>query len=455
MLEKILIVDDERSILNSLKGILEDENYAVQTAGSAFEAIKLMEADQRNSFQAAFVDIWMDKMDGLELLEWMQAKIPKLPVIIMSGHGSIETAVKAVKKGAYDFIEKPLSLEKVLIVLQHALQELYLRQENEELRKKGQKPYEIIGDSVEIKSMMEQLERAAPSEGWVLISGENGTGKELVAKQIHFRSLRKNKPFVELNCAAIPEDLIESELFGYEKGAFAGATKQKPGKFDQANFGTLFLDEIGDMSLKMQAKILRVLQEQKYERIGGDEIIEADIRIITASNKNLQEEIKLGHFREDLYYRLNVIPIDLPPLRERKGDIPALVDHFLDQFCKNEQRKRKEVGAEAMDSLISYNWPGNIRELKNIVERMVIMVKDPVLELKHVPPVIRLSNSEMMQINYLPGALSKAVKAFEKKFIETQLKKNIWNISDTATSIKIERGTLQKKIKTLKISVPD
>jgi two-component system nitrogen regulation response regulator NtrX len=454
MFEKVLIVDDERSILTSLRDILEDEGYIVQTAGSALEAKELLEVHKNDNFHAAFVDIWMDKMDGLQLLDWMQESNFNIPVIIMSGHGTIETAVKAVKKGAYDFIEKPLSLEKVLLVLQHALKELALIKENDELKRKGQQPYEIIGESSEIQGVMEQIKIAAPSEGWVLINGENGTGKELVAKQIHFHSLRKNKPFVELNCAAIPENLIESELFGYEIGAFEGATKQKLGKFDQASGGTLFLDEIGDMSLKTQAKILRVLQEQSYERIGGNEVIKADIRIITASNKNLQEEIQDGKFREDLYYRLNVIPIDLPPLRNRKGDIPILVNYFLAQFCRNEQRQKKEMGEDAMESLISYNWPGNIRELKNIVERMVIMVKEQVLSLKHVPPAIRMSNSEIIQINYLPGTLLEACTAFEKKFIKTQLKKNLWDLSATAADIKIEKSELLTKIKSLDISVP-
>jgi two-component system nitrogen regulation response regulator NtrX len=301
---------------------------------------------------------------------------------------------------------------------------------------------------------MEQIELAAPTDGWVLINGENGTGKELVARQIHNRSLRRAAPFVELNCAAIPDEMIESELFGHEKGAFPGASSLKIGKFDQANGGTLFLDEIGDMSLKTQSKILRVLEEQRFERVGSVEIFEVDIRIIAASNKNLQEEIAAGNFREDLYYRLNVIPIDIPPLKERKKDIPLLIEHFLSLFVENGKSAKKKISKEALNSMMAYHWPGNVRELKNIVERMIIMVRTPTITLKHVPPVIRMANQELLQVDAFPTTFKEAKETFEKQFIQTMLLKNNWNISKTAENIQIERSNLHRKIKQLEIVVP-
>ncbi|MBU3914798.1 sigma-54 dependent transcriptional regulator, partial [bacterium] len=299
------------------------------------------------------------------------------------------------------------------------------------------------------------IKTAAPSDGWVMISGENGTGKELVARQIHFQSLRKHKPFIELNCAAIPDEVIESELFGHEKGAFPGAINRKIGKFDQANGGTLFLDEIGDMSLKTQSKILRVLEEQRFERVGGTEIFEVDVRIITASNKNLQKEIAAGNFREDLFYRLNVIPIEIPTLKDRKKDIPQLMEHFLNLFSEDGKYSKKKVSKEALNSIMAYHWPGNVRELKNIVERMVIMVKTQNITLKHVPPVIRMANKEIMPVSEFPESFKEAKEAFERQFIQSMLKKNNWNIAKTAESIQIERSYLHRKIKQLKVAVPE
>jgi len=453
--DKILIVDDENSILTVLSEILEDEGFETAIAESGEKGIEVLQNHDKGSFHAALVDIWMPGIDGIELLDWIKEFDPKLPVIVMSGHGTIETAVKATKKGAYDFIEKPLSLEIVLIKLNHALNAAALERENEELKRK-QRPQtiDIIGKSPEIKTVLEQIAIAAPSDGWVMINGENGTGKELVAKQIHFQSLRKTNPFIELNCAAIPEEMIESELFGHEKGAFPGAINQKIGKFEQANGGTLFLDEIGDMSLKTQSKILRVLQEQRFERMGGVKIFEVDFRVIAASNKNLHEEIEKGNFREDLFYRLNVIPIDIPPLKERKEDIPILIDHFLNQFSIDGQSPKKKISKEALDSLIAYHWPGNIRELKNIVERIVIMVKDRIIKQKHVPPVIRMANEEIIPVGEFPLRFRDAKELFEKQFIQTMLKRNNWNISKTAEVIKVERSNLHRKIKQLEIIVP-
>ena len=455
MSDRILIVDDEVSILSTLSDVLKDENFETELAESAEDAMKILMSNDTADFQAALVDIWMPGVDGIELLDWTKKRFPKLQVIMMSGHGTIETAVKATKKGAYDFIEKPLSLEIVLIKLNHALKESALERENEELRRAQRfEDYEIIGKSPEIKSVLEQISIAAPSDGWVMINGENGTGKELVARQIHYQSLRREKPFIELNCAAIPEEMIESELFGHEKGAFPGAINQKLGKFDQANRGTLFLDEIGDMSLKTQSKILRVLQEQRFERVGGTDLFEVDIRIIAASNKNLQEEIAQGNFREDLFYRLNVIPIDLPPLKDRKEDIPELIDYFLKQLSSRGVYPNKKIGSAALDSLLAYHWPGNIRELKNIVERMVIMVKNPVIGLDHVPPVVRMANKEMLQVDEFPTKLKDARESFEKQFIQSMLKKNRWNISKTSEMIQVERSHLYRKIKQHNIAVP-
>jgi len=454
MADNILIVDDEPSILSTLSDILKDEGFQTVVAGSAEAAIDILRRNV-DQFQAALVDIWMPGMDGIDFLDWVKSRYPKLPVIMMSGHGTIETAVKATKKGAYDFIEKPLSIEIVLIKLNHALKEAALERENEALKYR-QRPqdYEIIGESTAIKAVLEQISMAAPSDGWVLINGENGTGKELVAKQIHFQSLRKSNPFIELNCAAIPEEMIESELFGHEIGAFPGAVNQKIGKFDQANGGTLFLDEIGDMSLKTQSKILRVIEEQRFERVGGTEPHEVDVRIIAASNKNLQEEIAKGNFREDLYYRLNVIPIEVPPLKARMEDIPILIDHFLNQFSADGQYPKKRLSKEALHSLMSYHWPGNIRELRNIVERMVIMVKSPIIGLAHVPPVIRMANEEMLKVTEFPTTFKEAKEEFEKQYIQSMLKKNKWNITKTSEMIQIERSNLYRKIKQLDIVVP-
>ncbi|MGK0288614.1 MAG: two-component system nitrogen regulation response regulator NtrX [bacterium] len=452
MPQKILIVDDESSIRNLIKDILDDEGYETQVAKDGESAKQILRKNE--DFNVVLLDIWMPGIDGMQVLEWIKKNYSWLPVVMMSGHGNIETAVKATKKGAYDFIEKPLSLEKILITLSHALKESNLERENEELRGKQQQRYDIIGESLQIQEIHEQIKIAAPTNGWVLIHGENGTGKELVARQIHMQSLRKKKPFVEVNCAAIPEELIESELFGHEKGSFTGATTRKIGKFDQANGGTLFLDEIGDMSLKTQAKILRILQEQRFERVGGTQIIEVDVRIIAASNKDLLAEIEKGNFREDLYYRLNVIPLEVPPLKERMDDIPILVEYFLDQYSKSNSYSRKTMTVKAMNVLQHYNWPGNIRELKNIVERMVIMVQGSSINIEHIPPVIRMAEQSMFQVSNFPNTFREARESFDKQFLEMMLKKNNWNISKTAECIHLERSNLHKKIKLLDIVVP-
>ncbi len=451
MAKQILVVDDEERIRQSLNGILKDEGYGVQEAKDGTQALKQLESD---SPDLVLLDIWMPGMDGMEILERIKAQSPNLPVIMISGHGNIELAVKAVKLGAYDFIEKPLSLEKVLLAVNNALLFSRLEQENQALRQEVEKKYEIVGDSPEIVKLKEQIKIVAPTNGWVLINGENGTGKELVARGIHNLSLRAGKPFVEVNCAAIPEELIESELFGHEKGSFTGALTKKRGKFDLANEGTLFLDEIADMSLKTQAKILRILQEQKFERVGGTEMIYVDVRVVAATNRDLMEEIQKGKFREDLYYRLNVIPITVVPLRERRADIPPLVEHFINAFCLENNKELKRISPEAMELLVGYAWPGNVRELKNIVERMVIMTRGPVIAAQDVPNPVREQPRAPMEFSFFEYHLLRdARREFEKRFIMKKLGENEENISKTAEVIGIERSNLHRKIKSYGIEL--
>jgi len=451
MAKQILVVDDEERIRQSLNGILKDEGYEVLEAKDGLQALKQIESDPP---ELVLLDIWMPGMDGMEVLERMRGQIPNLPVIMISGHGNIELAVKAVKLGAYDFIEKPLSLEKVLLTVNNALLFSKLEQENRALRQEIQRKYEIVGNSPEIQQLKEQIKIVAPTNGWVLINGENGTGKELVARGIHALSLRADRPFVEVNCAAIPEELIESELFGHEKGSFTGALTKKRGKFDLSNGGTIFLDEIADMSLKTQAKILRILQEQKFERVGGTEMIYVDVRVIAATNRDLKEEIQKTKFREDLYYRLNVIPIVVPPLRDRKTDIPLLVEHFIAEFCLDNNKELKKISPEAMSLLVAYSWPGNVRELKNIVERMVIMTRGAVIEAKDVPDPIQEQHKAPMEFSFFEfGLLKDARREFEKRFIMKKLMENDENISKTAEVIGIERSNLHRKIKSYGIEM--
>jgi two-component system nitrogen regulation response regulator NtrX len=376
---------------------------------------------------------------------------------MMSGHGTIETAVKATKLGAYDFIEKPLSIEKVLLCIQNAVKVGQLVEENRQLKERIGKEHEMIGNSKPIKELKHQIKIAAPTSGWILITGENGTGKELVARSIHYNSRRHDKPFVEVNCAAIPEELIESELFGHEKGSFTGATTQRRGKFDQAHQGTLFLDEIGDMSLKTQAKVLRILQEHKFERVGGNKTIEVDVRVIAATNKDLEKEIAIGNFRKDLYYRLNVIPFHVPPLRERKSDIPQLASHFLEYFCSKESRETKRLDDESIQAIINYPWPGNVRELKNLIERLVIMSPGNTITRSQLPQAIGSSQLATPKDLNLAGLTSNtfrtAKEEFEKEFLIQKLEENDWNVSRTAEAVDIERSNLHRKIKTYGIEL--
>jgi len=451
MSKQILVVDDEERIRQSLNGVLKDEGYEVLEAKDGIQALKHIESDPPD---AVLLDIWMPGMDGMETLERIKTQIPNLPVVMISGHANIELAVKATKLGAYDFIEKPLSLEKVLLTVNHALVFSKLEQENRALRQEIQKKYEIVGNSAEILQLKEQIKIVAPTNGWVLITGENGTGKELVAREIHQLSLRVDKPFVEVNCAAIPEELIESELFGHEKGSFTGALTKRRGKFDLANDGTLFLDEIADMSLKTQAKILRILQEQKFERVGGTEMIYVDVRVIAATNRDLKEEMQKGKFREDLYYRLNVIPLVVPPLRERRTDIPLLVEHFVAEFCLENHKEMKKISPEAMDLLISYPWPGNVRELRNVIERVVIMSRGVMVETKDVPDPVREQPRAQLEFSFFEyNLLRDARREFERRFIMKKLTENEENISKTAEVIGIERSNLHRKIKSYGIDL--
>jgi len=456
MNEKILVVDDEDSIRTSLAGILEDEGFRVMFAN---DGVTALDAVRKELPDLVLLDIWMPRMDGIETLRELKELYPALLIIMMSGHGTIETAVKSTKMGAYDFIEKPLSLDKLLVCIRNALGMMRLKDENETLRELAFRERQMTGSSPAMAKLKEQILLVAPSNASVLITGENGTGKELVARSIHFHSHRKDGPFVEVNCAAIPEELIESELFGHEKGAFTGAVAQRKGRFDLADGGTLFLDEIGDMSLKTQAKVLRILQERTFERVGGTRTIEVDVRIIAATNKVLEDEIRAGTFREDLYYRLNVVPFIVPPLRERRDDIPLLVEHFLEMFCRREGLERKMVTPEALEMLVNCAWPGNVRELKNVVERLVIMTPSKSITASHIPESIaygdvsRDAGTGRLDAVLELASLREAREEFEKEFILQKLEEHNWNISKTAESIELERSNLYRKLKSYGIDV--
>ncbi|MBF0624501.1 MAG: sigma-54-dependent Fis family transcriptional regulator [Magnetococcales bacterium] len=460
MSHTILIVDDEESIRLSLRGILEDENYHVVEADSGEAALALL-AEQ--PVDAVLLDIWMDGIDGiatLRLLKEMEAVAPggagairEVPVIMMSGHGTITTAVTATKSGAYDFLEKPLSLDRVLLLLERAIRELQLVRENRDLKARMTADQPMIGSTPVMNDLDSQIRRVAPTDGWVLITGENGTGKEVAARRIHQLSQRAKGPFVTVNSAAIPEHLIESELFGHAAGAFGEAGGARTGRFEQGNHGTLFLDEIGDMSLNTQAKILRLLQEQRFQPVGGSREVQVDVRVIAASNKNLDELIQQGRFRQDLYYRLNVIPLRVPPLRQRREDIPQLVDHFIRQHLGD--RAAVTFGPTVLEQLQSYHWPGNVRELKNLVERLLIMSPGPEITLDDLPEFI------VQRHKATPAAASRwdvlldhtnlrtAREAFEKMYLESQLQRHQGNISRTAETVGMERSALHRKLKSL------
>ncbi|WP_432738761.1 sigma-54-dependent transcriptional regulator [Maridesulfovibrio sp. FT414] len=460
MSKRILIVDDEDGIRYSLRGILEDEGFHIFEAESGEKALQILAEDQPD---LVFLDIWLPGMDGLEVLDRIKKEWDWMPVVMISGHGNIETAVSAIKKGAFDFIEKPLSLEKVVITAEKAVEFSRLQSENKALKTRieTEQPARITGKSSTVETMREVIGQVAPTDAWVLITGENGTGKEIVARSIHSLSLRADKPLVAVNCAAIPEELIESELFGHEKGAFTGAEKAQEGKFELADTGTLFLDEIGDMSLKTQAKILRILQEQRFERVGGRKTINVDVRVIAATNKDLYQEIKEGNFREDLYYRLKVFPLEVPPLRERSEDIPLLIDEFISRLNRKHGFKPLTFTEASMKVLTSYSWPGNVRELKNFVERMLIMFGGKEVGPDKLPPeIVDGPRAETREQEQLPLPLpegevdfKKARADFEAQFLETKLREYKGNVAKLAEAVGLERSSLYRKLKAYEIQV--
>ena len=447
-MSRILIVDDEEGIRRSLAGILGDEGFDTSVVADGEAAIEEFETGSPPDL--VLLDIAMPGRDGVEVLVEIANRWPAVPVVMMSGHGTIETEVRTTKYGAYDFIEKPLSIDKVLLTIQHALEQSRLERENDRLRAQNLRAHEILGDSRAMVELKQQIETAAPTNGWVLVSGENGTGKELVARQIHYRSKRAEGPFVEVNCAAIPEELIESELFGHEKGAFTGAVAQKRGKFELANGGTLFLDEIADMSLMTQAKVLRILQEQSFARVGGTDMLEVDVRVIAATNKDLVDEIEKGNFREDLYYRLNVLPFHVPPLRERVEDVAILARTFVEEFCAESGARPKRIAAAAMKRLQNHSWPGNVRELRNLMERLVIMCPDEKIAAANLPDTL---SATLPREGGEQPMLDEARRNFEREYLITRLAEHGWNISRTAEAIGIARESLSRKIKTYRIEV--
>lgn len=452
MAKRILIIDDEASIRETLSGILEDEGFQTITSPSAEEGLDLLD---KELVDIILLDIWLgDTMDGLTALEIINERF-HIPVIMISGHGNVETAVQATKKGAFDFIEKPLSYEKILVAITNGLRFAKLEKENTILRESSQRQTTITGNSPAIQAVKNQIATVAPTDAWVLIRGEHGTGKELVAQSIHSLSQTRSQPMIEINCAAIPEELIESELFGHEKGSFTGAHNSKRGKFDQANGGILFLDEIGDMSMNTQAKILRILQEQKFERVGGNKTIKVNVRVLAATNKNLEEEIEAGTFRADLFWRLNVVPIHVPPLKDRMSDIPALVTTLMEQLS-NKGLPKKEFTKEAFAALQLHDWPGNVRELRNFVERVVIMSASVTISADDIhlflrgggPPTIAGKDSSPHWFNC---DYKTAKRIFEKEYLRNRLDHNDGNVSRTAEEVGLERSHLYKKLKTLEI----
>jgi two-component system, NtrC family, nitrogen regulation response regulator NtrX len=445
---RILVVDDEPGIRESLTGVLEDEGYKTESAVSGEACLERLAAA---GFDLVLLDVWLPGIDGMEVLSRIEEMaFADRPVVVMiSGHGSIEAAVKATKLGAFDFLEKPLSVEKVCVVAKNALAHRRLELENQRLHADTNSRYRIIGESIPMKALRQQLTLMAATNGRVLIYGESGTGKELVARAIHAMSQRASDAFVEVNCAAIPEELIESELFGHSKGSFAGAQESKTGKFQRADGGTLFLDEVGDMSLRTQSKVLRALEEQRFEPVGAGEFVQVDVRVVAATNKYLEEEIERGNFREDLFYRLNVIPFCVPPLRERREDIPLLADHFLREFATAYGRKPKELTAEAYAVLANYSWPGNVRELKNLIERIVILNPQVRVDARHIP----LNSARRAQERPLErfGSLQEVREAAEREYILKKLEETSGNVTRTAELLGLERSNLYRKMRTLGI----
>ncbi|MFN0088032.1 MAG: sigma-54-dependent transcriptional regulator [Blastocatellia bacterium] len=448
MAQSILIVDDEPGIRQSLGGVLEDEGFLVETVASGEECLQAFE---RRLYAAVLLDVWLPGIDGLETLARLKANYPDTSVVMISGHGRIETAVRATRLGAYDFIEKPLSLEKTILAVKNAIRQRELETTNSELQAKLERSYVMIGHSVLMRALRQQIAFAAPTSGRLLIFGESGTGKELVARALHASSLRAQRPFIEVNCAAIPEDLIESELFGHVKGSFTGATQAKRGKFERADGGTLFLDEIGDMSLRTQSKVLRALEEQRFEPVGSETSISVDVRVIAATNKRLEAEIERGAFRADLFYRLNVIPFEIPPLRERLEDIPPLVAHFNREYSQANRKSPKEFTAAALERMQSYSWPGNVRELRNTVERVIIMRSRNEIDADDLPI---LSGETPPASSYNFDSYREASDTYEREFILRKLAETDGNVSRTAELMSIDRSHLYRRMRALGINRP-
>ena len=443
---RILIIDDETSIRSTLAGILEDEGHRTVACESGEEGLAQL---SRDDFDLVILDLWLPGIDGMMVLERIRSAA-SVPVIVISGHGNVETAVKATRLGAFDFLEKPLSLERVLLTVNHAIAERKLREQVKDLRRQVVFDEVLIGESEAMKHLEQQVRSAAPSATRVLITGENGSGKEIVARMMHRLSPRADQPFVDVNCAAIPEELIESELFGHRRGAFTGATDERKGKFELADGGTLFLDEIGDMSLKTQAKVLRVLQEQTFQKVGGQHAIKVDVRVIAATNKDLEAEIGRGNFRDDLFYRLNVIPIEVPPLRVRGDDIVLLADHFLRRFAAESGTARKRLSPTAAAKLKGYRWPGNVRELRNVIERLAILLPNEVIEAEDIHLAQRAEPAPEISPN-LP--LKDARDEFEKQYILSRLREFGGNVSRTAEALGVERSNLYRKLNAYGIRV--
>ncbi len=445
----ILIVDDEPGVRTALGGVLRDEGYTVDAVESGEACLERVVGQ---TFDLVLLDVWLPGIDGLETLQRLRERQVDAQVVVISGHGSVESAVRAIKLGAYDFVEKPLSLDKAVLVVRNALRQRLLEAENRDLRAQVDRRYVMVGDSPVMRHLREQVLLAAPTNGRVLVLGENGTGKELVARTLHAHSRRRSEPFVEVNCAAIPEELIESELFGHSKGAFTGAVADRRGRFEHAHGGTIFLDEIGDMSLKTQAKVLRALQEQVIQPVGGTSSVRVDVRVVAATNKDLQEEIRAGRFREDLFFRLNVVPIFVPPLRDRTDDVPRLAEHFMATLATEYGRRVKRFAPEAMARLQRYPWPGNVRELHNVVERLLIMVHDSTVTLQDVSFV---GDAPMAQVAPAPALtlpLAEARDRFERDYILHVLAASQGNISRTADVLAVERSNLYKKMRAFGIA---
>lgn len=444
----VLIVDDERGIRETLRGVLEDEGFEVETVESGEACLKIVETE---NFAAILLDVWLPKIDGLETLKRLREMGNDSAVVMISGHGNIETAVNATKLGAFDFVEKPLSIERTVLTVRNAIRQRELERANRNLAEKLSEEYAMIGDSIAMRALRKQIAIVAPTDGRVLISGESGTGKELVARAIHAQSKRRNAPFVEINSAAIPEDLVESELFGHAKGAFSGAAHAKKGKFEIADGGTLFLDEIGDMSPRVQAKMLRVLEEQRFESIGSNTPVKVDVRVISATNKPLGDLIESGDFRADLFYRLNVIPFQLPPLRERLEDVPLLIEHFNRKFSIDYGKKPKNFTAESIKALRNYDWLGNVRELRNIIERVVIMHEKTKVEAGDLPELNRKKETPAASFRF--PSFKEANDAYQREFIQHKLNEADGNVSKAADAMGVDRSHLYRRMKHLGISV--